>query len=93
MAGARPGVHVVKLKSVQVSESLIAGNKFIKWGIIRIIGELRSRIVSTWHKIRTKNNDDEFLEASLIPDDQRPVLIANRLGSFRAGYGMLGVRI
>ena len=31
MAGARPGVHVVKLKPVQVSESLIAGNKFIKW--------------------------------------------------------------
>jgi len=31
MAGARPGVHVVKLKPIQVSETLIAGNKFIKW--------------------------------------------------------------
>ena len=31
MAGARPGVHVVKLKPVQVSESLIAGSKFVKW--------------------------------------------------------------
>lgn len=31
MAGARPGVHVVKLKPVHVSESLIAGNKFMKW--------------------------------------------------------------
>jgi len=31
MAGARPGVHVVKLKPVHVSETLIAGNKFIKW--------------------------------------------------------------
>jgi phosphatidylinositol phospholipase C beta len=31
MAGARPGVHVVRLKAIHVSESLIAGNKFIKW--------------------------------------------------------------
>ncbi|XP_065944462.1 1-phosphatidylinositol 4,5-bisphosphate phosphodiesterase beta-1 isoform X5 [Magallana gigas] len=31
MAGAKPGVHVVQLKPIQVPESLVKGNKFIKW--------------------------------------------------------------
>lgn len=31
MAGAKPGVHVVSLKPVLVSESLTNGEKFIKW--------------------------------------------------------------
>ena len=31
MAGAKTGVHVVQLREIQVPESLIRGNKFIKW--------------------------------------------------------------
>ena len=31
MAGSKPGVHVVQLKPIAVPESLIKGNKFIKW--------------------------------------------------------------
>ncbi|XP_048737703.2 1-phosphatidylinositol 4,5-bisphosphate phosphodiesterase beta-1-like isoform X4 [Ostrea edulis] len=31
MAGAKPGVHVVQLKPIQVPETLVKGNKFIKW--------------------------------------------------------------
>ena len=36
MAGAKPGVHVVQLKPVVVPESLITGNKFIKWEDVSI---------------------------------------------------------
>lgn len=35
MAGAKPGVHVVQLKPIQVPESLVKGNKFIKWDEVR----------------------------------------------------------
>ena len=31
MAGAKPGVHVVQLKTITVPETLVKGNKFIKW--------------------------------------------------------------
>ncbi|GCC43309.1 hypothetical protein chiPu_0027534, partial [Chiloscyllium punctatum] len=31
MAGARPGVHTLQLKSVEVHEILKKGSKFIKW--------------------------------------------------------------
>lgn len=41
MAGARPGVHVVKLKPVHVAESLIAGNKFIKWDDVGIYTNMK----------------------------------------------------
>jgi len=37
MAGAKPGVHVVQLKPICVAESLIKGNKFIKWDEVRIL--------------------------------------------------------
>jgi hypothetical protein len=40
MAGARPGVHVVRLKTVQVSKSLITGNKFIKWDDVSTMDEV-----------------------------------------------------
>lgn len=31
MAGAKPAVHVVQLKPISVPDSLVKGNKFIKW--------------------------------------------------------------
>ncbi len=36
MAGSKPGVHVVQLKPISVPESLIKGNKFIKWDDVSI---------------------------------------------------------
>jgi phosphatidylinositol phospholipase C beta len=37
MAGAKPGVHVVQLKPIQVPETLVKGNKFIKWDEVSCI--------------------------------------------------------
>ena len=31
MAGAKPGVHVVQLKPIDVPQALVNGNKFVKW--------------------------------------------------------------
>ena len=31
MAGAKPAIHVVQLKQINVPETLVKGNKFIKW--------------------------------------------------------------
>ena len=31
MAGAKPGVHIVQLKRVQVPKFMIEGEKFVKW--------------------------------------------------------------
>lgn len=37
MAGAKPAVHVVQLKPVNVPELLVKGNKFIKWDDVSIV--------------------------------------------------------
>lgn len=37
MAGAKPGVHVVLLRPIAVPETLIKGNKFIKWDDVSTI--------------------------------------------------------
>lgn len=36
MAGAKPGVHLVQLRPISVSQSLIVGNKFIMFSDVSI---------------------------------------------------------
>ena len=36
MAGAKPGVHVLQLKSVSVPKALQEGDKFVKWEEVSI---------------------------------------------------------
>ena len=38
MAGATPAVHVVQLKPICVPDTLVKGNKFIKWDDVSMMG-------------------------------------------------------
>lgn len=41
MAGAKPAVHVVQLRRINVPEILVKGNKFIKWDDVSILSKLQ----------------------------------------------------
>jgi hypothetical protein len=45
MAGAKPGVHVVKLKPIEVPKALQEGEKFVKWDDVSICQFLSSFLV------------------------------------------------
>ncbi|XP_041352677.1 1-phosphatidylinositol 4,5-bisphosphate phosphodiesterase beta-1-like [Gigantopelta aegis] len=71
MAGAKPGVHHVQLKSVLVSESLIAGAKFIKWDDSSQTGTpVTLRVDKNGHILfwRNQNKEMDFLDILLIRD-------------------------
>ncbi|XP_061173851.1 1-phosphatidylinositol 4,5-bisphosphate phosphodiesterase beta-1-like isoform X2 [Saccostrea echinata] len=71
MAGAKPGVHVVQLKPIQVPESLVKGNKFIKWDEGSQTGTPVTLKVDPKGYIlywKDQNKDMDFLDISYIRD-------------------------
>lgn len=71
MASARPGVHVVSLRPVQVSENLITGRTFIKLneetangGIVTLKVDPKGYLLY-W---RDQNKECDYIEISLIRD-------------------------
>uniref|UniRef100_A0A669CUC8 Phosphoinositide phospholipase C n=1 Tax=Oreochromis niloticus TaxID=8128 RepID=A0A669CUC8_ORENI len=58
MAGAKPGVHALQLKPVDVHEALKRGGKFVKWD------EVRMKCL----KVSFRANDVEILDISYIRD-------------------------
>ncbi|KAL3875090.1 hypothetical protein ACJMK2_038024 [Sinanodonta woodiana] len=71
MAGAKPAVHVCQLKPISVPESLIKGNKFIKWDDSSTIGVPVTLKVDQKGYIlywRDQNKDMDYLDISLIRD-------------------------
>ncbi|KAK3092878.1 hypothetical protein FSP39_008286 [Pinctada imbricata] len=71
MAGAKPGVHVVLLKPIAVPETLIKGNKFIKWDESSQTGTPVTLKVDPKGYIlywKDQNKDMDFLDISLIRD-------------------------
>ncbi|XP_056020621.1 1-phosphatidylinositol 4,5-bisphosphate phosphodiesterase beta-1-like isoform X14 [Ostrea edulis] len=71
MAGAKPGVHVVQLKPIQVPETLVKGNKFIKWDENSQTGTPVTLKVDPKGYIlywKDQNKDMDFLDISYIRD-------------------------
>ncbi|BFZ12494.1 hypothetical protein BsWGS_15532 [Bradybaena similaris] len=71
MAGAKPGVHLVQLRPISVSESLIVGNKFIMFSDNSTIGTPVTLKVDEKGYIlywRDQNKDMGYLDISLIKD-------------------------
>ncbi|XP_078316385.1 1-phosphatidylinositol 4,5-bisphosphate phosphodiesterase classes I and II-like isoform X14 [Crassostrea virginica] len=71
MAGAKPGVHVVQLKPIQVPESLVKGNKFIKWDENSQTGTPVTLKVDPKGYIlywKDQNKDMDYLDISYIRD-------------------------
>ncbi|XP_052768513.1 1-phosphatidylinositol 4,5-bisphosphate phosphodiesterase beta-1-like isoform X1 [Mya arenaria] len=71
MAGAKPAVHVVQLKTIQVPELLVKGNKFIKWDDSSTIGvpvTLRVDPKGYFLYWRDQNKDMDALDISYIRD-------------------------
>ncbi|GFY59781.1 1-phosphatidylinositol 4,5-bisphosphate phosphodiesterase classes I and II [Trichonephila inaurata madagascariensis] len=71
MAGAKSGVHVVQLKPISVPNSLVEGNKFIKWDDDATSGTPVTLKVDSkgfflyW---TDQNKETEFLEISCVRD-------------------------
>ncbi|XP_055938969.1 1-phosphatidylinositol 4,5-bisphosphate phosphodiesterase classes I and II-like isoform X2 [Argiope bruennichi] len=71
MAGAQSGVHVVQLKPIEVPQSMIEGNKFVKWDDDSTVGTpvtLRVDKSGFYLYWTDQNNETEFLEISSIRD-------------------------
>lgn len=71
MAGAKPGVHVVQLKPINVPETLVKGNKFIKWEENSTSGTPVTLKVDPKGYIlywKDQNKEMDYLDLSLIRD-------------------------
>ena len=71
MAGAKPGVHVVQLRPINVPEALIKGNKFIKWQENSTIGTAVTLKVDPNGYVlfwKDQNKEMDYLDLSLIRD-------------------------
>ena len=71
MAGAKPGVHVVQLRPINVPEALIKGNKFIKWQENSTIGTAVTLKVDPDGYVlfwKDQNKEMDYLDLSLIRD-------------------------
>lgn len=71
MAGAKPAIHVVQLKPINVPETLVKGNKFIKWDDSSQLGVPVTLKVDPKGYIlywRDQNKDMDALDISSIRD-------------------------
>ncbi|XP_035264210.1 1-phosphatidylinositol 4,5-bisphosphate phosphodiesterase beta-3 [Anguilla anguilla] len=68
MAGAKPGVHALQLKPVSVHETLIKGNKFVKWDEEAALVTLRVDPQGFFLYWTGANKEVDILDISLIRD-------------------------
>ncbi|XP_019627546.1 PREDICTED: 1-phosphatidylinositol 4,5-bisphosphate phosphodiesterase beta-1-like [Branchiostoma belcheri] len=71
MAGAKPGVHALQLKPVEVPKELKEGNKFIKWEDDSTVGVAVTLRVDEEGQIlywTDQNGETECLDITVIRD-------------------------